>query len=233
MSSPAQVRRHPPRPPRPRAELCQRLSLAAIRSRVEDGAPSTVLRDGSAVNLHWQPCRGTYGGGGLALLIECPRCFRRVRVLWRPPGGSWGCKQCNRISYSSQRRSGSRRGSAKPSTYQFDRVVADRCKVFLRLGLIVPDEMIPDPLLIPRRHDAPRISERREWDLRRRLLALEWLRLGASIPPLQRLLKRYGEASGEVSIDQQLRVAQRILKETAWAVRRPARDPRSRRRGQC
>jgi hypothetical protein len=54
----------------------------------------SVMR--KTVPIEWQPCN--YGGA--RPWLHCPRCNRRVAVLWG--GRRFLCRQCQRVSYASQ-----------------------------------------------------------------------------------------------------------------------------------
>jgi hypothetical protein len=120
---------------RPRSEACLRLTIGTLRSLVDRNATSTTLEDGTLLQLAWSPVKGCYGGTGLALLILCPGCSRRCRVLHRPPGRGWGCWRCTPISTASHRRSGSRRGRPKPDTWHIDRHKEEETRVLRLLVL--------------------------------------------------------------------------------------------------
>jgi hypothetical protein len=120
---------------RPRSEACERLEISALRPLLEHDAISITLEDGTLLQLAWSPVKGCYGGTGLALLILCPGCSRRCRVLHRPPGRAWGCGSCTPISTASHRGSGSRRGRPKPDTWHIDRHKEEETRVLRLLVL--------------------------------------------------------------------------------------------------
>lgn len=219
--------------PRPRAEACDRLPVAALRCQLELGTTTTVLADGTTLRLRWIPASGCWAVGGgrgqaQALLADCPRCQRRIRVLWRPPGQPWGCRCCHRLIYPSQRRCGAPAGRPKPRSTRLVRIAAAQRRAARLLGVEWP----PGPLLwsewdIPRRPDAPRLSWGREFALRQRLGALEWLRLGLLLPGIQPLAAAAGMELDQPDLERPVARAERVVRATAWAVRRPARDPRT------
>lgn len=221
-------------PLRPRAEDCDRLTAASLRPQVPAGAPSHCLPDGTALALRWAPVRGCYGTQeGQALLIACPCCSRPARVLWCPPGTGWGCWRCRPVSHRSHRRPGGRRHRRKPPAWHLERICSEQDQVAELLGLAPtgrrgwrPQRLLwqlIDIQTAERRPDAPRISARRRDALERRIDALETMRMLTALAtcPVQlvgpsettpKLMKAYAHLE---------------LEETAWAMRRPARDPRS------
>jgi hypothetical protein len=209
---------------RPRAECCERLALADLRPLVQPGDAALDLPDGTTLALRWSGVRGCFGGQtGRSLLLVCPTCDRSCRVLWQPPGERWGCCCCWRISYRSHRRSGSRKGQPKPRSWHCDRLQREqlRCAELLGLESWPPPTLFWRPfdlLTAPRRSDAPRLRFQRQVALVRRLDALESLRIGSVV------------ASSALPLHWPKRVsddAAAVVESTAWALRRPAGDPRS------
>ena len=206
---------------RPRAECCERLALADLRPLVQPGDAALDLPDGTTLALRWSGVRGCFGGrSGRSLLLVCPTCDRSCRVLWRPLGEGWGC--CWRISYRSHRRSGSRKGQPKPRSWHCDQLQHEqrRCAEVLGLESWPPPTLFWRPfdlLTAPRRSDAPRLRFERQVALVRRLDALESLRIGSVV------------ASSALPLHWPKRVsddAAAVMESTAWALRRPAGDPR-------
>lgn len=215
---------------RHRAEDCERLALADLRPLVQPGAEALDLPDGTTLALRWGGVRGCFGGRpGRALLLTCPICDRSCRVLWRPPGERWGCCCCWRISYRSHRRSGSRKGQPKPPSWHRKQLRQEqlRCAALLGLESWPPPTLLWRPfdlLTAPRRPDAPRLRFDRQVALVRRLDALESLRIGSVVAGSDLLRpvgwpKRLNDNAAAV------------MEATAWALRRPAGDPRTPRGG--
>lgn len=213
---------------RHRAEDCERLALADLRPLVQPGDAALDLPDGTTLALRWSVVRGCFGGRpGRALLLSCPICDRSCRVLWQPPGDRWGCSICRPISHRSHRRPGGRKGQRKPWSWHCDQLQHEqrRCAELLGLESWPPPTLFWRPfdlLTAPRRPDAPRVSYHRQLALVRRLDALETLRIGnvvASSALPMRWPKRMSDNAAAV------------MKATAWALRRPAGDPRSTRDG--
>lgn len=239
LASPAS--RPPGQPPAPlpgglrhRAERCERLSAAALRPEVRPGADHHRLADGTVLALRWAVVRGCWGGGeGRALEVHCPLCSANARVLWRPPGEGWGCWRCRPVSHPSHRRSGSGRGRGKPLSWRLAKIAAEQQQIAEMLGLEhwPPQQLIwrlEDLEQAPRLRGAPRLSRERREALLLRLDVLETLRTGVLLPVVSHELIALGgtgtESEGMASV---LAAAHRLLAATAWAMRRPARDPRS------
>lgn len=209
---------------RHRAEDCERLALVDLRPLVQPGAEALDLPDGTTLALRWGGVRGCFGGRpGRALLLTCPICNRSCRVLWQPPGERWGCCCCWRISYRSHRRSGSRKGQPKPPSWRREQLDQEqrRCADLLGLESWPPPTLFWRPfdlLTAPRRPDAPRVSYHRQLALVRRLDALETLRIG-SVVAGSALPMRWPKRMSDN--------AAAVMEATAWALRRPAGDPRS------
>lgn len=209
---------------RPRAECCERLALADLRGLVQPGDAALDLPDGTTLALRWSVVRGCFGGRpGRALLLACPICDRSCRVLWQPPGDRWGCSICRPISHRSHRRPGARKGQRKPRSWHCDQLQQEqrRCAELLGLESWPPPTLFWRPfdlLTAPRRPDAPRLRFERQVALVRRLDALESLRIG-SVVASSALPLRWPQ---QVSDD-----AAAVVEATAWALRRPAGDPRS------
>ncbi len=216
---------------RPRAEACERLTISTLRPLVERNATSTTLEDGTLLQLAWSSVKSCYGGTGLALLILCPGCSRRCRVLHCPPGRGWGCWKCTPISTPSHRRSGSRRGRPKPETWHIDRHKEEEARVLRLLGLErrVGEDRSAWMLLWASRRVNPGMGRKRRQALVDRALAhrnlaqvtgLLYLRrdlivLGATLAPVPDLLSAV------------VAMAEETISRTSWAMRRPARDVRT------
>ncbi len=223
---------------RPRSEDCQRLTLATVLPLVQPGAEALTLADGTVLALRWGVVRGCYGGDqdGRALLLICPSCGRRARVLHRPPARAWGCWSCTPVSRRSHRRPGARAGRPKPRNWRREQIAAEQRRCADLLGLVSwpPRALLWTPadlLALPRRPGAARISRVKACALAIRLDALETLRWTLPFPAL---LTRIAEQQpGYLPLEktgefQQLDAdAKGWLRATAWAVRRPSRDQRS------
>jgi hypothetical protein len=147
------------------------------------------------------------------------------------PGQPWGCHACHRLIYPSQRRSGAPRSHSKPRTTQLDRIAAAQARTARLLGVEWPPRMLLwSEWDLPRLPGAPRISQARERALRQRLGALDWLRIGLLLPTVQALQEAVGLPLEQAATEAPLARADHIVRATNWAVRRPARDPRTRRR---
>ncbi|MCP9861088.1 MULTISPECIES: hypothetical protein [unclassified Cyanobium] len=221
---------------RPRSEDCQRLTLATVLPLVQPGTEALTLADGTVLALRWGVVRGCYGGDreGRALLLICPSCGRRARVLHRPPSKAWSCWNCTPISRRSHRRPGARAGQPKPRSWRRHQIGAEqrRCAYLLGLASWPPRSMFwtgSDLLALPRRPGAPRISPHRACMLAIRLSALEtlWWMLPEprAISRLTKQLMGYAPRPDNDINNLQTAVA-RQLQATAWAVRRPSRDRR-------
>lgn len=84
------------------------------------------------VRLQWQPCNY----GGMRPWLSCPRCSRRVGVLWG--GARFLCRHCHPLAYKSQNES------------QLDRSCEQSRKLRVRLGanlddLSWPADQLPRP----------------------------------------------------------------------------------------
>ena len=223
---------------RPRAHHCERLTAGELRPLVEVGAELHTLADGTALGLGWRPVRGCFGNReGRSLLLLCPLCSAAGRVLWRPPGRNWGCWRCHPISHRSHRRSGSRAGRPKPSSWERQRIAEEQQQIAELLGLA---QWPPDLILWtwrtlelePRRPDAPRLSAKREQALRWRACALETLRIADLLPGIKADLKPLGQELPEwPGLGRHVAAARRMVTATGWAMRRPAGDPRTTRGG--
>jgi hypothetical protein len=220
---------------RPRSEDCQRLTLATVRPLVRPGDEALTLADGTVLALLWGVVRGCYGGDrdGRALLLVCPSCSRRARVLHRPPNSAWGCWSCTLISRRSHRRSGSRAGQPKPRSWRRHQIAVQqqRCAALLGLASWPPRALFwtaRDLLALPRHPEAPRISRLRACALALRLDALETLYWTLPNPRLWRQLEQRGgcRLQNASEIEQLQTDTARRLQATAWAVRRPSQDRR-------
>jgi hypothetical protein len=61
--------------------------------------------------------------GGKRYYFICPivGCFKRVSVLYLPPGGKYfGCRKCHRLQYESSRQSGTKYSKLKKSLKKMD-----------------------------------------------------------------------------------------------------------------
>lgn len=221
-----------------RAHHCHRLSTGELRPLVTAGAAVHRLADGTELGLSWRPVRGCFGSGsGRSLQLLCPGCGAAGRVLWRPPTEGWGCWRCHPISHASHRRPGSRRGHPKPPRWQAAQIAAEQRRTAALLGLQhwPPQKVIwhrVDLLRAPRVPGAPRVSSNRELALVARLDGLETLRLALLLPEINADLKRLDRDLEDLpewpGMDSQAQGARRLVAATAWAMRRPAGDPRSR-----
>ena len=219
---------------RPRAEQCKRLTISHLRSRVTPGDASYILRDGQKLELRWSPCRGCFGGGeGLALVIACPICSRNCRVLWHPPGRSWGCCACRPVSHASHRRSGSSTSDSKPPLWRLDQLNTEQARTARLLGL---QEWPPNKLLwcltdlkyAPLRPDAPRLSRRRRHALLVRLECLDRLRIAlmaGGIRSEEQALS--GDLAAWPDVGHMAQAAAIGERLTRWAVRRGPHDART------
>jgi hypothetical protein len=226
---------------RPTVETCKRLALKDVRPLVKPGDETATLLDGTTLALRWAEVRGCYGDRpGRALLLVCPGCSRSSRVLYRPPAGAWGCWSCTPVSPRSHRRPGARPGRPKPPEWQRQKVMQHQLRCVRLLGLKnwPPDQLFwtaRDVLAMPRRPDAPRISELRASALAMRLDVLDRLRMAAIAKASDGLMKSLG-LPPVLSDDELAKLEPRywttaqILAATAWAVRRGPGDPRTRRR---
>jgi len=223
---------------RPRAEHCHHLTVGSLRPLVPPGAERHRLADGAELALLWRPVRGCFGGRGRALLIRCPDCSRPARVLWRPPGKGWGYWRCRPVSHPSHRRPGGRAGRGKPTGWSLARLEAEQQRTAALLGL---QQWPPARLLwtladlqaAARRPDAPRLSTARVLALQQRLNALEDQRVGLAcgqaMADLQALGADAQAGADAVAAAGLIARADQILQATRWSLRRPARDPRTRR----
>jgi hypothetical protein len=221
---------------RPRAEDCLRITGAGLRPFVAPGAQHHQLNDGTTLELRWSTVRGCYGGEGTALAMGCPACSKTVRVLRKPPGGGWSCRNCRPVSHRSHRRSGSSRGKQKPWSWRIAQVCDEQGRIAEMLGLHhwPPKRVLwglVDLQAESRAPGAPRLSSERREALEHRLNALEDIRICA----FASLIRREGKALGGLAAvptvgERYLAAAERQLAETSWALRRQARDPRTLRR---
>ena len=218
------------------AEHCERLNATTLRALVPPEAAAHTLADGTQLRLIWQPVRGCFGGDGVALRVACPGCAAACRVLYRPAGRSWGCWRCHPLSWRSHRRSGSRRGRPKPTSWKLDQISAEQRRIADLLGLASwpPQRLIWSWRTLPleaRRPDAPRLSPEREQALRRRVCALETLRVAMLLPGIDAALRDFGhELSEWPGMAGAVAAAKRMVEASGWAMRRPAGDPRTPRR---
>lgn len=222
---------------RPRAENCRRLTIGALRPQVEVGTDRHRLADGTELKLLWRPLHNCYGGNGWALLVGCPCCSKPSRVLWQPPGMSWGCPACRPVSHRSHRRPGSRAGQGKPVGWKLAQLEAEQRRIADLLGL---EQWPPDRLLwgmedlrtAPRQADRPRLLPHRDRALRLRLNALDCIRIGLiwgiGVDQLKGLGHTPGTEIEDAMVEGLMHQARQTLKDTAWAMRRPAGDARSR-----
>jgi hypothetical protein len=219
---------------RPLAEVCKRLTIGQLRKRVTSGATSYILRDGQRLELRWSVCHGCFGGGeGLALVIACPICSRSCRVLWHPPGRSWGCCSCRPVSHRSHRRSGSSNGGLKPPLWRMEQLNTAQVRAARLLGL---QEWPPNQLLwswrdlkdAPRRPDAPRLSHRRRRALFIRLDCLESLRIALIAGDIRSEQQALGaDLSVWPDVARLAHSAVLVERYTRWAVRRGRHDSRT------
>lgn len=225
---------------RPRAEHAERLNATSLRALVAPGAERHTLADGTTLQLRWRTLSGCFGGaGGVALLVGCPGCDATARVLYRPAGRTWGCWRCHPISHRSHRRSGARRGRPKPTSWRLDQITAEQRRTAEHLGLQQwpPERLIwgvADLFSAPLVPGAPRLSRDRQLALVLRLDALETLRLVVLLPEIDAELKRLDPESEGLpqwpGMESKAARARRVVGQTAWAMRRPAGDPRTPRR---
>jgi hypothetical protein len=218
---------------RPRAEDCLRITGAGLRPFVTPGALHHSLNDGTALELRWATVRGCYGGQGTALALGCPTCSTTVRVLRKPPGECWSCRNCRPVSHRSHRRSGSSRGKQKPWSWRIAQVCEEQGRIAEMLGLQhwPPKRVLwglQDLRADARAPDAPRLSAERREALDRRLDALEDIRICAFAPLIRRESQALGCLTAVSTVGERyLAAMKRQLTETSWAMRRQARDPRT------
>lgn len=219
---------------RPLAEHCERISVSDLRPLVEPGTEHHALADGTRLQLRWAAVRGCFGGReGRALVLRCPGCQAHARVLWRPPGADWRCWRCQPISHRSHRRPGARRGRPKPVRWRVAQICAEQRKIADLLGLASwpPQRLLWDYRslgLEARRPDAPRLSSEREWALTLRIDALENMRLALLLPQIDASLRELGQGLPEwPELERGVAGSRRVVRATAWAMRRPAQDPRT------
>jgi hypothetical protein len=217
---------------RPRSEECQRLTLATVLPLVQPGAEALTLADGTTLALRWGVVRGCYGGDrdGRALLLICPSCGRRARVLHRPPARAWGCWTCSPVSRRSHRRPGARAGCPKPRNWRLEQIVAEqyRCADLLGLASWPPRALFwtpPAVLTLQRRRGARRIRRLKACALALRLYALDTLRWAMPSPAqLTHFVEKQGLSLQGTGEFQELQdEATGLLRATEWAVRRPSR----------
>ena len=92
---------------------------AALNIRVESHALLLSYRQRSTCEIVEQPLQMEMTGcrfGGQRPWFICPRCSRRVAVLYAP-GGYFACRQCGGLAYASQKE-----GLGDRSTRQADRI---------------------------------------------------------------------------------------------------------------
>lgn len=185
------------------------------------------------MELRWATVRGCYGGQGTALALGCPACSKTVRVLRKPPGEGWSCRNCRPVSHRSHRRSGAQRGHNKPATWRIAQVSAEQNRIAEMLGLqhwppirvLWNLQDLRDASRVP---DAPRLSPKRREALERRLNALEMVRICAFAPLIWKERKALGGCTAVLSTGEScLAAAEKDLTETCWAMRRQPRDPRT------
>lgn len=216
-------------PRRPRAEACRRITIREIRQRVSPGTPSLHL-DGLTLGLEWWRVRGCFGGrGGLGLLLLCPSCGARCRVLHQPPASEgWSCWSCRPVSPRSHRRPGAHRGRRKGRSWRLDQIREEQRRIVALLCL--RDWPPPQPLWTRRDLDSVALlpqgtllSSRRRKALLDRLDALETVKIdliGAEIRRLQ------GDGSSDPP-SSATEAALRVLQSTRGALRRTASDART------
>ncbi len=266
---------------RPRAEDCKKLTLREIRSKVQPGQSEVLIADGTACSLRWKlHAAGTFGesssrialkrrtqprygnspmtkldrgkSAGWVLELICPSCGATCRNLWKPPEDMpWGCRRCLRISYRSNRRSGSRKGRPKPSSSIIERLDADKNRCVHLLGwrdLPAIRRLSADPQSGRQQpnHSKPKkgLSPARREALKHRLVAIEVARqalmMQTTVTGFAEVFRLLSEkASGEptpaertfISISRRqskdevaeaLNNLRKSLASTSWAVRRPA-----------
>lgn len=219
-----------------RPEECSTLRSADLRALVPPDAEHHLLADGTVLRLAWQRCSGCWGpsGKGKALLVICPGCGSRCRLLRRPPAGPWGCWRCRPLSTISHRRSGAPAGRGKPATWQAERLEALQARAVLLAGVAWPPprwlwargDLEELPLLA----GAPRLSARRRAALLDRIDALQTLKVALVLPAVNRMLTTLGGTAEEpMGWPRQVAAAHAVVAATRWAVRRPAGDRRQRR----
>jgi hypothetical protein len=213
---------------------CDTLRISALRLRLpEPNAPEYRLPSGTVLMLHRVACMGR-GAGGHRLLADCPGCGARVTLLRRPPGGSWACWRCQPVSHQSWRRSGAPKGRRKPRSWRLAQINDAQSRLVRLLGLAgwPPGSLwgLDDLRRAPRKADAPPLSLRRRDALERRLDAYESLRVAELVPMVLELMGQPESAAAEPAMARRLAHAKATLRDTRWAVRRQARDPRTLRR---
>lgn len=218
---------------RPRAETCQRLTLADLRPLVEPGTDRHQLADGTQLALSWAGVHGCWGGKqGQALLMHCPGCDAACRVLRRPPGGGWRCWRCNPLSHRSHRRSGSRRGRPKPTSWRLEQIEAEQLRIARLLGLQWPPRLLlwtaANLAEAPQRPDAPRLRRRRRLALLQRIDGLETMRVALIAPVINADLEALGgEGVAWPGMAALVARAEQQVADTGWAMRRTASDART------
>lgn len=219
---------------RPLAEACERLATGDLRPLVAPDAVAHRLADGTVLQLRWDRVRGCWGGReGRALVLVCPCCDGRCRVLWRPPDAGWGCWRCRPVSHRSHRRPGARRGRRKPEGWRLAQLADEQRRTASLLGLLQwpPEHFLWDASDLRAAHrapGAPRLCAARREALLLRLCALESLRVGELAPVVRRELEDYGrQLPKHRGARRMVADARRLLASTDWAVRRPAGDPRT------
>jgi hypothetical protein len=226
---------------RPRIEDCDVIDAARLRRVVAPDAETHRIA-GVDLVLLWRRRDGCWGGRpGRELLVRCPRCDAPRRRLHRPPGGPWCCWRCTPLSTPSHRRNGGRRGRGKPAQWTLQQIEAEtqRCVELLQLQEWPPRLVlwtIDDLRKAPRRPGA-RLSRKRKEALVQRLDDLHTLQLGYLVPLLNDDLAAMGAGRCLDPMPPRwpvmLHCARVGLECSAWAVRRPSSDPRSRRVAPC
>ena len=80
-------------------EGCRRIDVR--RTHVHLGVGAVPLLNGQVVLLDWTQCHF----GGRRPWYLCPRCGRRVAVLYDAGAGGFFCRYCNDLAYQTQRES--------------------------------------------------------------------------------------------------------------------------------
>lgn len=166
-----------------RTEETEVMRLSAIRKNLLSNDVYAIT-DEVLLKLWWQKIPNVWRKGGLrgigwTLSTECPNCGALTRLLRRPIGSAnWGCRNCLRLIYPSQRRSGNgnRKGGAKPARSIAQRwsLKQQRIAGLLRLEQWPPAKLLWDTSdLSPH----PRLSRRRTQTLLWKLLMLDKLRI--------------------------------------------------------
>lgn len=204
-----------------RAESTEVFAIGSLRPQLLVGQQHCCPAEGQVLRLRWRRLQNVLGPGrrrraGWMVYAVCPRCGASVRLLRRAPGSEeWGCRSCLHLIYRSQRRSGNgnRLGGQKPAPSRARQWALHQERVATVLGL----RPWPPRLLlwcITDLKPARRLSQARRDALLHRLEALEHLRLEAlgSAGLMALAGGRHGFSSPEL--------AHRVLRATAWAMRR-------------